>query len=127
MRIRQSHVNPLLVLTACCLIVPMPVAAQAFGGAVLVADGRVYVGEAAHERDPGTVRVYADDGEWTVIATLRAPEPQVRDGFGTALARTGELLLVGADGIDGGKVYAYRLDDVDATTRSRCRRSTAPG
>ncbi|MCY3545726.1 MAG: choice-of-anchor B family protein [Gemmatimonadetes bacterium] len=112
MRIRQSHVNPLLVLAACCLIVPMPVAAQAFGGAVLVADGRVYVGEAAHERDPGTVRVYADDGEWTVIATLRAPEPQVRDGFGTALARTGELLLVGADGIDGGKVYAYRLDDV---------------
>ncbi len=113
MRIRQSHVNPLLVLTACCLFVPTPVAAQAFGGAVLVADGRVYVGEAAHERDPGTVRVFADDGEWTVVATLRAPEPQVRDGFGTALARAGELLLVGADGIDGGKVYAYRLDDVE--------------
>jgi len=111
-RIRQSHVNPLLVLTACCLIVPTPVAAQAFGGAVLVADGRVYVGEAAHERDPGTVRVYADDGEWTVVATLRAPEPQVRDGFGTALARAGDVLLVGADGIDGGRVYAYRLDDV---------------
>ncbi len=108
MRIRQSHVNPLLVLAACCLIVPAPVAAQAFGGAVLVADGRVYVGEAAHERDPGTVRVYADDGEWMVVATLRAPEPQVRDGFGTSLARAGELLLVGADGI----VYAYRLDDV---------------
>lgn len=113
MRIRQSHVNPLLVLAACCLIVPAPVAAQAFGGAVLVADGRVYVGEAAHERDPGTVRVYADDGEWTVVATLHAPEPQVRDGFGTALARAGALLLVGADGIDGGKVYAYRLDDVE--------------
>ena len=109
---RQSQINPLLVLTACWLIVPAPVAAQAFGGAVLVADGRVYVGEAAHERDPGTVRVYADDGEWRVVATLRAPEPQVRDGFGTALARAGELLLVGADGIDGGKVYAYRLDDV---------------
>ena len=113
MRIRQSHVNPLLVLTACCLIVPTPVAAQAFGGAVLVADGRVYIGEAAHERDPGTVRVYADDGDWRVVATLRAPEPQVRDGFGTALARAGELLLVGADGIDGGKVYAYRLDDLE--------------
>ncbi len=113
MRIRQSHVNPLLVLTACCLIVPAPVAAQAFGGAVLVADGRVYVGEAAHERDPGTVRVYADDGEWTVVATLRAPEPQVRDGFGTALARAGDMLLVGAEGIDGGKVFAYRLDDVE--------------
>ena len=112
MRIRQSHVNPLLVLAA-CLIAPAPVAAQAFGGAVLVADGRVYVGEAAHERDPGTVRVYADDGEWTVVATLRAPEPQVRDGFGTALARAGDLLLVGADGIDGGEVFAYRLDDVE--------------
>ncbi len=127
MRIRQSHVNPLLVLAACCLIVPSPVAAQAFGGAVLVADGRVYVGEAAHERDPGTVRVYADDGEWTVVATLRAPEPQVRDGFGTALARAGELLLVGADGIDGGKVYAYRLDDVARGDASPVQVLDSPG
>ena len=127
MRIRQSHVNPLLVLAACCLIVPAPVAAQAFGGAVLVAGGRVYVGEAAHERDPGTVRVYADDGEWMVVATLRAPEPQVRDGFGTSLARAGELLLVGADGIDGGKVFAYRLDDVARGDASPVQVLDGPG
>lgn len=127
MRIRQSHVNPLLVLAACCLIVPAPVAAQAFGGAVLVADGRVYVGEAAHERDPGTVRVYADDGEWTVVATLRAPEPQVRDGFGRALARAGELLLVGADGIDGGRVFAYRLDEVERGDASPVQVLDGPG
>ena len=123
MRIRQSHVNPLLVLAACCLIVPAPVAAQAFGGAVLVADGRVYVGEAAHERDPGTVRVYADNGEWTVVATLRAPEPQVRDGFGTALARAGELLLVGADGV----VYAYRIADVERGDASPVQVLDSPG
>ena len=111
MRIRQSHVNPLLVLAVCGLV-PTPVAAQAFGGAVLVADGRVYVGQAAHEREPGTVRVYADDGEWVEIATLMAPEAQVRDGFGSALARAGELLLVGARGVDGGRIYVYRLDDI---------------
>ncbi len=104
------------ILTVLGLIVfaPAPVAGQAFGGAVLVADGRVLVGEAAHEREPGTVRVYDYDGEWLVVATLRAPEPALRDGFGSALARAGELLLVGADGMDEGRVYVYRLEDVDS-------------
>ena len=89
-----------------------PAVAQAFGGAVLVADGRIFVGEAAHEREPGTVRVYAYDDGWTEVASLRAPEPAVRDGFGSALARSGDFLLVGATGVDSGRVYMYRLADV---------------
>ncbi|MCY4400709.1 MAG: choice-of-anchor B family protein [Gemmatimonadetes bacterium] len=101
-------------LAALGLIVfaPMPLAGQAFGGAVLAADGWLLVGEAAHEREPGSVRVYDYDGEWSEVATLNAPEPAVRDGFGSALARAGDFLFVGADGTDGGMVYVYRLEDV---------------
>ena len=117
----QSHrpsgwpsVPGILTVLGLIIFAPVPVAGQAFGGAVLVADGRVFVGEAAHEREPGTVRAYAYDSEWSVVATLRAPEPALRDGFGSALARAGELLLVGADGMDEGRVYVYRLEDVDS-------------
>lgn len=86
--------------------------AQAFGGAVLVVDGRILVGESAHEREPGTVRAYAYDDGWTEIWSMRAPDPAVRDGFGSALARSGGHLLVGADGGDEGHVYVYSLSDV---------------
>ena len=121
------RVNPLFLAAICCLVAPANVAAQAFGGAVLVADGRVYVGEAAHEREPGTVRVYSSQDGWAEIAMLRAPEPAVRDGFGSALARAGDLLLVGADGIDGGRVYVYRLDDVDSEDAQPTQVLDGPG
>ncbi len=101
-----------LALGGLCANAPTPVAAQAFGGAVLVVDGQVLVGESAHEREPGTVRGYAFDGEWTQVWSLRAPEPAVRDGFGRALARSGDHLLVGADGGDEGRIYVYSLAEV---------------
>ena len=111
---RGRHLNALgpfvaLALAGLFAAAPTPLAGQAFGGAVLVADGQVVVGEAAHERDPGTVRGYAFDGEWTVAWTLRAPEPAVKDGFGTALARSGDHLLVGANDGSEGRVYVYSL------------------
>ena len=108
------------VLAVAVLLFALPAQAmgQAFGGAVLVADGRVFVGEAAHEREPGTVRIYADEGGWAEVATLRAPEPAVRDGFGSALARLAEFLLVGAPGTDGGRVYVYRLGDIGSPNPS---------
>ena len=93
--------------------VPTPAAAQAFGGAIVVVDGQVLVGEAAHEREPGTVRAYArDGGGWTEVATLQGPGATVRDAFGRSLARAGDFLLVGAGGADDGRVHVYRLDDV---------------
>ena len=92
--------------------VPTHAADQAFGGAVLVADGRILVGEAAHEREPGTVRAYAYNGEWVQVATLQAPEPALRDGFGSALARSGDFLFVGANRTGGGRVYVFRLGDI---------------
>ncbi|MDE2973747.1 MAG: choice-of-anchor B family protein [Gemmatimonadota bacterium] len=104
---------PVLVAFACLFASrPAPASAQAFGAAVLVADGRILAGEAAHEREPGTVRAYAYNGEWAQVATLRAPEPAPRDGFGSALASSGEFLFVGADRTGAGRVYVYRLSDI---------------
>ena len=110
--VKTLGVSGILLPVGLFVGVPAPVAAQAFGGAVLVADGQVLVGEAAHERDPGTVRGYAFDGEWIEVWSLRAPEPAVQDGFGRALARSGDHLLVGTDGGDEGRVYVYSLAEV---------------
>ena len=97
-------------------LTPLSAAAQAFGGAVLVAGGRVLVGEAAHEREPGAVRAYAlKAGNWTEVATLRGPGASVRDAFGTSLARAGDLLFIGAGRRDEGRVHIYRLADLDGT------------
>ncbi|MDE2983054.1 MAG: choice-of-anchor B family protein [Gemmatimonadota bacterium] len=126
MKILRLGVSPLFLVAVCCIVTPADGAAQAFGGAVLVADGRVLVGEAAHEREPGTVRVYSSGG-WAEIAVLRAPEPAVRDGFGSALARAGDLLLVGSAGIDGGRVYVYRLGDVDSDDVRPVQTLSGPG
>ena len=141
MRIQQSSNDPcrpaswravvgvggVLAVAVLFAVVPAPAAGQAFGGAVLVADGRVLVGEAAHEREPGSVRVYDYDGEWSVVATLRAPEPELRDGFGSALARAGDFLFVGADGTEGGLVYVYRLGDVPSGAARPLQTLADPG
>ena len=141
MRIQQSSNDPcrpaswraivgatgVLAVAVLFVTLPAPAAGQAFGGAVLVADGRVLVGEAAHEREPGSVRVYDYDGEWSVVATLRAPEPDVRDGFGSALASAGDFLFVGAGGGEGGLVYVYRLGDVASGTARPVQTLSDPG
>jgi len=116
-----------LALGALLAGVPAPVAAQSFGGAVLVADGEILVGEAAHEREPGAVRAYAFDGEWTEIWSLRAPEPETRDGFGRAIARSGALVLVGAGSAQGGQVYVYRLSDLEAGSTDPIQTIGNPG
>ena len=98
--------------------VPTPGAAQAFGGAVLVTGDYILVGEAAHEREPGTVWVFARDGdEWTNVAALRSTAdlegrprtPRAGDGFGTSLARSGDFVFVGDGGLS---VMRYRLRDI---------------
>ena len=99
---RPAPVFALITLMAAASVfaaVPTPAAAQAFGGAIVVADGYVLVGEAAHEREPGTVRAYAlEGGGWTEVATLQGPGASVRDAFGKSLARAGDFLFVGAGG-----------------------------
>ncbi len=104
--------------------VPTPATAQAFGGAVLITGDYILVGEAAHEREPGTVWVFARDGnDWTNVAALRSTAdlegrprtPQTGDGFGKALARAGDLVFVGAGGPDGGSIVSYRLEEIESS------------
>ena len=108
---------------------PAAATAQAFGGSVLVTDGYILVGESAHEREPGTVWVFARDGDsWTSVGALRANprnnrllrnvEPRTLDRFGHRLARVGGRVFVTAGGLDGGRLYSFRLEDIgdpDAT------------
>jgi choice-of-anchor B domain-containing protein len=66
-----------------------------FGGAVLVGDGEVFVGEAANQFRPGTVYVYRRGGSgWQEAASLTAPNGAVGDQFGSALALDGTRLFV---------------------------------
>ena len=107
-----------LSLTAAALFaaLPSPASAQAFGGSVLVADDHILVGEAAHEREPGTVWVFArDGGGWSSVAALRSPTPRTGDGFGTALALAGGFVVVGTRGPGDVAVYIYRLEDIGDT------------
>ncbi|MDE2764686.1 MAG: hypothetical protein OXK74_18185 [Gemmatimonadota bacterium] len=127
---RPHRSRPVLragLLALACLfpLRPLPAAAQAFGGAVLVADGRVLVGEAAHEREPGTVRAYGPDaGGWTEVALLQGPGASVRDGFGRSLAHANGFLFVGAG---AGLVHVYRLADVGRAETTPVQTLTRPG
>ncbi|HSH44692.1 MAG TPA: hypothetical protein VK966_02490, partial [Longimicrobiales bacterium] len=88
------------------LAVPAPMAAQSFagapapamagfGGAVAVGDGVVFVGEPANRMRPGLVYVYMPrGGEWVEAGQISAPDAANGDGFGRALAVTGDMLLV---------------------------------
>ena len=68
-----------------------------FGGAVLVGDGEVFVGEAANQFRPGTVYIYRKTGgAWQEAATLRQPNAEVFDDFGSSLTLDGSRLFVGA-------------------------------
>ncbi len=87
---------------------------QAFGNAVTVAGGRIFASEPFHEREPGTVRVYEMANGWSELTSIRAPEPELRDRFGSSLAQAGDHLIVGAATGDGqGSVYVYDIDDLE--------------
>ena len=107
-------VTALVVAASLFAAVPAPAAAQAFGGAVLIAGDYILVGEAAHEREPGTVWVFERDGEdWTNVAALRNAGSFTGDRFGKSLAHAGDFVWIGGGGPpDGGWVYAYRLEDI---------------
>ena len=112
-------------VSAASLIATHPVAAraQAFGSSVLVTDGYILVGESAHEREPGTVWVFAPDGDsWASVAALRANprstrvlrnvQPRTLDRFGHRLAQVGGHVFVTAGGQGGGQLYSFRLEDI---------------
>jgi choice-of-anchor B domain-containing protein len=88
-----------------------------FGGAALVVGDQVVIGRpgtligfpipASHA---GTVHVFRRSGDrWTETAALSAKDGSLGDGFGTALAADGDLLVIGAPGAaGGGAVYVFQ-------------------
>ncbi len=105
-----------MVLAGAFAALPSSTTAQAFGGAVLIADGHILVGEAAHEREPGSVWVFAQvDNEWTRVARLGGSGAP-GTGFGKALAESGNFVFVATGAPGSGEEYApgsvlpYRLD-----------------
>lgn len=67
-----------------------------FGNSVVFTPGEMLVGEPNTTFRPGTVYRYVQgpDG-WVEAGQLQAPEPERADGFGSVLAVSGDVLLVG--------------------------------
>lgn len=97
------------------LAAPTPAAAQSFGAAAYVDGDVVGFAEPASRMRPGAIRLYAagDDGRWSEMATLGAPDGAPADGFGASIARDGDRLLVGAPGIDERRGAAYLFERRD--------------
>jgi choice-of-anchor B domain-containing protein len=71
-------------------------AAPAYGGAVAISDGDVFVGEAGNLIGPGAVYVYRKGADgWSEVARLVASDGFAGDGFGAAIATNGGSMLVG--------------------------------
>ena len=70
------------------------VSAQGFGDGVVVAGGQILVAESRNSSG-GMVYIYSRGaGGWVESGRLTAPEPAEGDGFGTAMAVSGDRLLV---------------------------------
>ena len=95
-------------------------AAQGYGGTLVVSGGQVLVAEPGGGPLPGVVYVYGAGADgWTEVARLAAtPVGEPPDGFGRALAAAGDLVLAGAPGWNGGAgaVLVYRRGPGDGWT-----------
>jgi choice-of-anchor B domain-containing protein len=106
-----------------------------FGGAALIAGDQVLIGRpgtligfpipASHA---GAVHVFRRAGDaWSESGILSAKDAALGDGFGTALAADGNILVVGAPGAKGGgAVYVYERGSAGRwTERARLTPATA--
>ena len=110
--LRRSLLAATTVALAAALAPGPHVAAQGYGGTLIVSDGQVLVAEPGGGPLPGVVYVYgaAADG-WAETARLALTEVgDPPDAFGRALAGGGGLVLVGAPGWNDGRgaVVVYR-------------------
>jgi len=70
--------------------------APAYGGAVAISDGDVFVGEAGNLIGPGAVYVYRKGADgWSEVTRLVASDGFAGDGFGAVIATNGGSMLVG--------------------------------
>jgi choice-of-anchor B domain-containing protein len=134
-----------LSLAAAFVAISLPASAQTFrgtssgsigfGGAALITGDQVLIGRpgtligfpipATHA---GAVHVFRRAGEaWTESGMLSAKGGALGDGFGTALAADGNILVVGAPGVEGGgAVYVYERGSGGGWTE-RARLTSANG
>jgi len=91
---------------------PRATTGDAFGTAVSVSGDAAAVGAPAWNLPAtvGQVYLYRYEGNantWALVATLTDPGASHSDGFGTAVAISGNTLVVGAEGTAGGANTAY--------------------
>lgn len=100
------------------LVPGTPVAGGHFGRSVSISGDRVLVGApygGAHPARSGAAFLYRRPaGSWKRLGELPRPRSEARDGFGWAVALSGERIAVGARGLDAagtgtdhGHLFAY--------------------
>jgi choice-of-anchor B domain-containing protein len=88
-------------------------AGSGFGRAVAFAGDEVLVGASGHTDRTGTVYRFrrAANGAWSGVGRISASDAAVRSAFGTALAVSGDLLVVSAPEMNStGAAYAFRRE-----------------
>ncbi|TVP78131.1 MAG: choice-of-anchor B family protein [Gemmatimonadales bacterium] len=90
----------------------IPASLTGFGGALAVSGGDVLVGEGETSLRSGLVYVYrrGADGTWGEADQIAAPTADRGDSFGTALASSGDWLLVGAPELAAAFLYQREGD-----------------
>ena len=100
------------ILALLALVPSTPVASQAFGNAIAVDGGEVFVGEATYEMRSGVVYVFGRDpsGNWIQTQRIEPSSAEPGDRFGIGLAKYENTLLVSATRADegAGAVYVYQ-------------------
>ena len=92
-----------------------------FGTAIQADDALVLI--SAVNSEGGAIHLYqrADDGEWHEAGSILPTEGDAGDRFGSAIARDGERLVVGAPAADErwGGAYIFEVQDDDPATTPR--------
>ena len=82
------------IAAATAIAAPAPLPAQSFGEGVVISADQILVA-ATRGASGGAVYVYnRSGGTWVETGRLMAPDPAESDGFGTAMAASGDRLLV---------------------------------
>jgi choice-of-anchor B domain-containing protein len=80
-----------------------------FSNAVAVGDGEIFVGEPGNNTTPGAVYVFRPGGAgaWTEAASMIASDGTAGDGFGSAIAVSGDRMVIGATRADSSRGAAF--------------------
>ncbi|MFV1987119.1 MAG: choice-of-anchor B family protein [Gemmatimonadota bacterium] len=99
-----------------------------FGTAAVVSGSELFVGRPGQSdlfpmpgSEAGTAHVFARNGDaWEETAMVSADDGEIGDGFGRAIAASGDILFVGAPSrTDGGAVYVFSRDGSEWTQVDR--------